>query len=371
MPCDERDMNLSDLNHFLVGGAVRDQLLNHQKTDRDYVVIGETPRSMIQRGFKPVGKSFPVFLHPITQEEYALARTEKKISSGHDGFTCNADQSVTLEQDLCRRDLTINAMAQDNDGHIIDPYGGMQDLKDGVLRHVSEAFSEDPLRILRVARFAARLPNFTVHPTTMKLMQDMVNHQELLTLSGERLWRELSRAILEAMPCRFFEVLKDCNALSLLKWQQLEHQKISQLNQLPNELTHRFAGICYSLDSTQLTLLYQQLKPPKHCIQLSALINQLQSSLDQVNLPASGLKMWQQLDPIRQPNRFQSWIHVMHWIYTQDQESLRQLKNFQKISEGLASLELPKSIKCLPSGSLIKQALFDYRLNYYQSQLTK
>jgi len=203
---------------YLVGGAVRDSLLGRPVEERDWVVVGETPESMIARGFKPVGKDFPVFLHPKTREEYALARTERKTAPGYRGFVVHAEPDVTLEQDLLRRDLTINAMALDEKGRLIDPYGGARDLEDRLLRHVSPAFGEDPVRILRVARFAARFAHlgFRVAEETFDLMRDMVAAGEVDALVPERVWAELARALSEPSPRAFFEVLRECGALARL-----------------------------------------------------------------------------------------------------------------------------------------------------------
>jgi len=208
------------LKIYQVGGAVRDRLLGRTIHDIDYVVVGSTADEMMQKGFRPVGSHFPVFLHPITNAEYALARTERKTAPGHQGFTFHADPSVTLEEDLQRRDLTINAMAQEVNeggepvGEIVDPYGGQADLRAGVLRHVSNAFLEDPLRVLRVARFAARFPDFHIAPETLLYMRRMVDALELETLSKERIWQELARAMEEKEPLRFIETLNQCNALA-------------------------------------------------------------------------------------------------------------------------------------------------------------
>ena len=200
---------------YLVGGAVRDQLLNIKSKDRDWVVVGSTSDEMLQQGFKQVGADFPVFLHPKSQEEYALARTERKQGHGYQGFTVHFSEDVTLEEDLIRRDLTINAMAKDEAGNIVDPFMGQQDLTNKVLRHVSPAFQEDPLRVLRVARFTARFHHlgFTIAPETLSLMQDISNSGELAHLTAERVWVETERALTEKSPWVFFEVLKDCHAL--------------------------------------------------------------------------------------------------------------------------------------------------------------
>jgi tRNA nucleotidyltransferase (CCA-adding enzyme) len=184
--------------------------------DRDWVVVGATPQQLIAAGFLPVGKDFPVFLHPETREEYALARTERKTAAGYHGFVFHAEPNVTLEQDLARRDLTINAMAQDTHGRIVDPFGGRRDLQDRVLRHVTDAFREDPVRILRLARFAARYPDFSVAPETMELMHGMVGAGEVDALVAERVWQELARGLMETKPSRMFDVLRECGALAKL-----------------------------------------------------------------------------------------------------------------------------------------------------------
>lgn len=198
----------------MVGGAVRDRLLGLPVQDRDWVVVGATPEAMIAAGYTPVGKDFPVFLHPQTHEEYALARTERKTARGYHGFEFSTSPDVTLEEDLRRRDLTINAMAQSEDGELIDPYGGLADLQAKVLRHVSDAFAEDPVRILRLARFAARFVEFSVAAETLVLMRRMVAEGEVDALVPERVWQELSRGLMEPKPSRMFEVLRSCGALA-------------------------------------------------------------------------------------------------------------------------------------------------------------
>jgi tRNA nucleotidyltransferase (CCA-adding enzyme) len=201
---------------YTVGGAVRDQLLGRTVADRDYVVVGATPGEMISLGYQPVGKDFPVFLHPHTHEEYALARTERKSGHGYKGFKVYAAPDVTLEEDLLRRDLTINAMAVDESGALIDPHGGQRDLAAHLFRHVSAAFAEDPVRILRVARFAARFTEFAVAPETNALMRQMVDNGEVDALVPERVWQEVARGLMETQPSRMFLVLRDCGALAKL-----------------------------------------------------------------------------------------------------------------------------------------------------------
>ena len=201
---------------YMVGGAVRDALLGLPVNDHDWVVVGATPQEMISAGYLPVGKDFPVFLHPQSREEYALARTERKTARGYHGFAFHAEPNVTLEQDLARRDLTINAMAQDPAGRLIDPYGGRADLENRVLRHVTVAFREDPVRILRVARLAARFADFSLAPETLALMREMVEAGEVDALVAERVWQELARGLMEDKPSRMFEMLRSCGALARL-----------------------------------------------------------------------------------------------------------------------------------------------------------
>ena len=219
---------------YLVGGYVRDQLLGLKTKDRDWVVVGSTPEEMLQQDYRQVGKDFPVFLHPQTNEEYALARTERKTSPGYSGFSFHAAADVTLEEDLIRRDLTINAIAQSDDGTLIDPFNGQADIKAKILRHVSAAFVEDPVRILRVARFAARFANlgFTIAEETQKLMAEMVSNGEVDSLVSERVWQETQRALTEKTPARYFEVLRDCGALSRL------FPEIAQLWGIPQPEKH-------------------------------------------------------------------------------------------------------------------------------------
>lgn len=201
---------------YVVGGAVRDELLGRPCADRDHVVVGATPDEMLDLGFRPVGKDFPVFLHPASGEEYALARTERKTGRGYHGFAFHAAPDVTLEQDLARRDLTINAMARGADGALVDPFHGRRDLEAKILRHVGPAFAEDPVRVLRLARFAARFTDFSVADETLVLMREMVAAGEVDHLVAERVWQELARGLMEERPSRMFEVLRSCGALARL-----------------------------------------------------------------------------------------------------------------------------------------------------------
>lgn len=254
---------------YLVGGAVRDQLLNMPVKDRDWVVVGATPEQLLQLGYQQVGKDFPVFLHPDTHEEYALARTERKSGSGYTGFTCYAAPDVTLEDDLQRRDLTINAIAYSTEGEYVDPYHGKDDIHAKLLRHVSEAFAEDPLRVLRVARFAARFAplGFNVAPETMSLMQTMTQSGELNALTAERVWKETEKALESKAPQVYFEILRRCGALKVLfpeidvlfgvpapeKWHPEIDTGIHTMmaltiaSQLTDDIAVRFGALCHDL----------------------------------------------------------------------------------------------------------------------------
>lgn len=270
---------------FLVGGAVRDRLLNLPVTDRDWVVVGATPEQLLSEGYQAVGQDFPVFLHPETREEYALARTERKTGKGYTGFICHSSPDITLEQDLQRRDLTINAIAMDENGAYIDPFRGQEDIAQRLLRHVSDAFSEDPLRVLRVARFAARYAplGFRIAPETLTLMKQMVLQGELNELTAERVWKETEKALLCQEPQVYFETLRECGALQILfpeidalfgvpapeKW----HPEIDsglhtlltlqQAARLTDDIEVRFCAFCHDVGKG-LTPKYQWPHHPGH-----------------------------------------------------------------------------------------------------------
>ena len=248
---------------YLVGGAVRDRLLNHDVTERDFVVVGETPEAMLRRGFKQVGRDFPVFLHPDTGEEYALARTERKVGPGHQGFVFHASTDVSLKDDLIRRDLTINAMAEDADGQLIDPYGGQADLEARQLRHVSDAFAEDPLRVLRLARFLAKLAplGFTVADETLALIRQMVEAEALAELSPERILGELNKALHTPEPAAFFKLLAEVGAGQRL-WPEITPDDVNELASR-KDLTdpeHRFVFLVNRLDEEDIKGLCQRLR---------------------------------------------------------------------------------------------------------------
>lgn len=336
---------------YKVGGAVRDRLLGRPVTEVDWVVVGAQVEELAAQGFRPVGSDFPVFLHPKTGEEYALARTERKTGHGYGGFTFHTSPEVTLEQDLIRRDLTVNAMAEDDQGQIIDPYGGQQDLENRLLRHVSPAFAEDPLRVLRVARFAARYAylGFQIAPETLSLMRQLAESGELLALTPERVWKEIERALMEANPEVFIRVLHTCGALKALLPEvdalfgvpqpEQHHPEIDTgehillvlqqcaLHQQP--LTVRWASLVHDLgkgttprqewprhiahETRGLPLvraLNQRCKVPRDCQELAVLVAEYHTHAHRAFelRPETLLKVFQQFDIYRRPERFEHYL---------------------------------------------------------------
>jgi len=294
------------VKRFIVGGAVRDELLGLQVKDRDYVVVGATPEEMTRHGYKPVGKDFPVFLHPETHEEHALARTERKSGRGYKGFTVQASPDVTLEDDLRRRDLTINAMAKSEDGTLIDPFRGKQDLQAGVLRHVSEAFAEDPVRILRVARFAARF-GFRVAPETLQMMKDMVASGEADYLVPERVWQEFSKGLGEKHPERMLQVLDDCG---------LRGKLLPELKTIPKNLSGsipvRFALLAWPLEEPATEALCERLRVPNEVRELALLGCRSREPLRAASSarPQELLELLKRADAFRRPERFAELLQV-------------------------------------------------------------
>lgn len=300
---------------YLVGGAVRDKLLGLPVAERDWVVVGATPEQMQARGFKQVGNSFPVFLHPETREEYALARTEKKTAPGYQGFSVDFSPEIGLEDDLKRRDLTINAMAEDEHGDLVDPWGGRRDLEARQLRHVSPAFVEDPVRVLRVARFHARLAphGFTVAPETVQLMKTIVGNGEIDALVAERVWQELYKALLTDQPWRFFETLAECDALPRLVPEigdRNEHclRALKRACELSDDPPVRFAA--WASGGEAVTELCERLKTPKDYRELAELTGRLLAFFkDCTQLPPpdvlEGLKS---ADAFRRPERFERFL---------------------------------------------------------------
>lgn len=294
------------LEVYLVGGAVRDQLLNYPYDESDWVVVGSTADELLKRGFKQVGKDFPVFLHPDTGEEFALARTERKSGHGYAGFQVHASPEVTLEEDLARRDLTINAMAKSASGHIVDPYDGQGDLSKKLLKHVSDNFSEDPLRVLRVARFAARYHHlgFSIAEETQALMQMLSHSGELDFLVAERVWRETERALAEPSPDIYFRVLSECGAADTL-FNGLDLAKgIPQLAGAAANTTRadcRWAALLSKTEDEQITVLYQTMQCPKRFQQLAFAVSHadalsIMSASDAVAL-ISQLDAWRRDEP--------------------------------------------------------------------------
>ncbi len=334
---------------YCVGGAVRDELLGFPIKDKDFVVVGATPQAMLDAGYRPVGKDFPVFLHPETHDEYALARTERKTAKGYKGFTVYASPEVTLEEDLARRDLTINAIAKDAEGKLIDPFNGQADIQSKILRHVSSAFAEDPVRILRAARFAARLTEFSLAPETLALMRQMVAAGEVDALVPERVWQELAQGLMEQKPSRMFEVLRACGALQKIL---PELDKLWGVPQPPQHhpevdtglhmmmvidyaakqnfsLPIRFAALMHDLGkgTTPVDILprhighevrsvdllkdvCKRLRVPNDCKELAHIVAKFHGKLHQVGKmrPNTLLEFLIELDAIRQPARFNDFL---------------------------------------------------------------
>jgi tRNA nucleotidyltransferase (CCA-adding enzyme) len=288
---------------YTVGGAVRDELLGLPVKERDYVVVGATPEEMVRQGYKPVGKDFPVFLHPKTHEEYALARTERKSGRGYKGFTVYASPEVTLEQDLKRRDLTINAIAKAEDGTLVDPFGGKKDLSSRVLKHVSEAFAEDPVRILRVARFAARF-GFRVADETMQLMKRMVGSGETDYLVPERVWQEFSKGLAEAHPEKMFEVLEQSGLR-----QKLLPEVAAIPRKWPSSLPARFALLIWPLQETQVNALSERLRAPNEVRELALTASRCRNKL-RSSTPEGLLELFKGADAFRRPERFAELLEV-------------------------------------------------------------
>jgi tRNA nucleotidyltransferase (CCA-adding enzyme) len=334
---------------YIVGGAVRDELLGRHSADRDYVVVGATPAEMQAKGFRPVGKDFPVFLHPVTQEEYALARTERKTGHGYHGFTFHAAPDVSLEEDLARRDLTINAMARGPDGELVDPCYGARDLKAKTLRHVGPAFAEDPVRVLRIARFAARFSDFSIAPETLALMRQMVASGEVDHLVAERVWQELAKGLMEDRPSRMFEVLRECGALARLLPevdalfgvpQRPEYHPevdtgihtlmvVDQSARLHGSLPVRFAALTHDLGKARtpadilprhhgheersyrlVEKLCARLRIPNDCRDLALLTARYHGNIHRsVELrPGTIVELFEKTDALRRPERFQQLL---------------------------------------------------------------
>lgn len=299
---------------YLVGGAVRDTLLGLPVKEKDWVVIGATPEEMIAQGYQAVGKDFPVFLHPTTHEEYALARTERKVGKGYKGFTFHAASDVTLEEDLKRRDLTINAIAQTSAGELIDPYGGQADLKNKILRHVSPAFQEDPVRILRLARFSAKLPSFKIHADTLALMRNMVKAGEVDALVAERVWQELARALMNSQPVLFFRALAACDALAALFPQiNINSEGMNALKRstaITNSGPIRFAALLHDISEKDVQSLCRRYRIPNDYSDLALLVSRHGGVLHEMaHADAEQLLSFiLSMDALRRPQRFRDFL---------------------------------------------------------------
>ncbi|MEK9825048.1 MAG: multifunctional CCA addition/repair protein [Methylotenera sp.] len=401
---------------YMVGGAVRDELLGFAVKDKDYVVVGSTPEAMLAAGYKPVGKDFPVFLHPKTHDEYALARTERKTAKGYKGFVVHAAPDVTLEQDLARRDLTINAMAKSDDGQLIDPFNGRADIQAKMLRHVSDAFSEDPVRILRIARFAARLADFQVAPETMRLMRQMVQAGEVDALVAERVWQELAKGLMEAKPSRMFEVLRDCGALQKIL------PELDKLWGVPQPAQHhpevdtgvhvmmvidyaagqnfslpiRFAALTHDLgkgttpaeilpkhighEQRSVNLLKEvckRLRVPNDCKELGVMVAKFHGKLHQAlqMRPATLLEFLLELDAIRQPHRFNDFLKACE----ADSRGRTGFENcatpaadlMQKVLSAVLTVDAGAVAANCENAEHIKASVFEARLNALKLALQK
>jgi len=393
---------------YLVGGAVRDELLALTVKDKDYVVVGSTPEAMEALGYKPVGKDFPVFLHPKTHDEYALARTERKTAKGYKGFAVHASIDVTLEEDLARRDLTINAIAKSNDGQLIDPYHGLADIQSKTLRHVSASFAEDPVRILRAARLSARFADFTVAPETNQLMQKMAEAGEVDALVAERVWQELAKGLMEVKPSRMFDVLRDCGALKKIL---PELDKLWGVPQSPQHhpevdtgvhvmmvidyaakqgfsLSVRFAALMHDLgkgttpadvlprhighEERSVHLLKnvcKRLRVPNDCKELAQIVAKFHGKLHQAPQmrPSTLLEFLVELDAIRQPARFKDFLKACE----ADSRGRTGFENCEtqaadlmlKVLEAASGVDAGVIASAHSEPEKIKLAVFEARLN--------
>lgn len=332
---------------YLVGGAVRDKLIPFPYFDKDWVVVGATPEQMLAEGYQAVGKDFPVFLHPQTKEEYALARTERKTGPGYTGFDCHTSPNVSLKEDLLRRDLTINAMAEDDNGQVIDPYGGQQDLRDKILRHVSPAFTEDPLRVLRVARFSARYLHlgFNVADSTLDLLRAICASGELESLPAERIWKELERSLTEKSPAQFFVILEQCGALQRLlpELSPIDFNHFDALHQaVANDcpLPIRFALMLLNSTKTDCQAFCQRIKAPKEYRDLAMLVSSYAQHCSSPSLsPEQLLALVGQLDGLRRPERFADFLQCCDLLF-ENNNATQQLRRALGVCQQVSAREL-------------------------------
>lgn len=359
-----QDAATQGLQVFIVGGAVRDALLGLTPGDHDWVVVGATPEDMARRGFIPVGGDFPVFLHPVTKEEYALARTERKSGRGYKGFTFYTGTDVTLEEDLRRRDLTVNAIAQLPDGGLVDPLGGAADVQARVFRHVGDAFEEDPVRILRLARFAARFPDFRVAPETLDLCRRMVQAGEADALVAERVWKELSRGLMAAAPSRMLDILRQSGALarvmpellgSDITGADIDRAALSGLS-----LPGRYALLCRL--SPEREALGRRLRVPAECNDYARLLPEMLAGLDAVQSPIgeaadAQLALMERADALRKPERFFDLLDTVAVLRSVEGDSWRARVDAVR---GVDAGAIART--CAGDPARIKQSVRDARL---------
>ena len=359
---------------FLVGGAVRDEILGLPIKERDWVVVGTTVTAMLDAGYTAVGKDFPVFLHPETKEEYALARTERKTGHGYAGFQFNTAIDVTLEQDLMRRDLTINAIAKDSHGSFIDPYNGRDDIQHKVLRHVSEAFVEDPLRFLRLARFAATFPDFTIHPDTAKMMHDLVSSNELSFLTAERVWLELKKALATSEPWRFFAIVAEFNAAAIL-WSDLLPQNykvvLEKVVALTDDINIRFASICCGQNLVIVDRFIKKYKINKSCADLARLLAKYGTKFLQCYYqPNTILELLYSLDVWRRPQRLADFAIAVLASSDDSSAVASYIAVVERCYKVAADVRVEDCVTT-ETGSAIAAAIKQHRLKLISTQLSK
>lgn len=351
--------------HYLVGGAVRDELLKLTIKDRDWVVTGATPKDLLAQNFQQVGKLFPVFLHPKTKEEYALARKEIKQGQGYTGFICDFSPDISLEQDLARRDLTINAIAKDSEGHLIDPYNGIHDLEKRIFRHVSDAFIEDPLRVVRVARFSARFKRFgfTIAPETLSLMTQISQSGELESLNQERIWRELEKSLSYSNPESFFHVLQDCQALEHIlpefEWQSIATELSQAENSLLSSLENKYlvwAFICHKTKPEILSRTLTTLTCPNQFKHFANLVSEF---MHEVSLPMTA-EQWDHwlhlLTALKKPQIFNEFVKILSLL------TKTNPIDWQNLRTQIASVSPKEMMKLGFKGAELGQAIKQARL---------
>lgn len=397
---------------YCVGGAVRDELLGLPVKDYDYVVVGSTADEMLRLGYRPVGKDFPVFLHPETQHEYALARTERKSGKGYTGFVVQASPSVTLEEDLARRDFTVNAIAKSADGVLIDPYNGQLDIQHKVLRHVSDAFVEDPVRILRAARFSARYTDFSIAPETMQLMRQMVTDGEVDALVPERVWQELSVGLMESQPSRMFDVLRRCGALEKILpelaclWgvpqPEKHHPEVDTGLHVMMALDYaakqnfslpiRYAVLMHDLgkgttpkemlprhighdarSASLVRVVSKRLRAPNQCTDLAYIVAKFHIKAHQVMMmkAATLLKFLIDLDAIRQPERFEAFLKACEadsrGRLGLEKIALPEATIMRKALDAAMRVDAGSIARQFDTAEAIKSAIFEARLEKVKS----